>query len=205
MARNKELRGAGSHKDPNCGCISCAARRRKEEALARSAGEGGTALAPVSKENEIIYADREVGQGGVPRQTIVKWLNLKAIEPNITQVEAAQRLGIAYSTLRNYIYRANAEGWLRFEDPLARLEHEIVPSAVQNLSIMLKDQDRVATLETLKGTLFRTYQDIHGSKDAPQTILALKIEMSGGESPKFIEGHIVGTPKIVVEEDETPA
>ena len=157
-------------------------------------------MASVSKENEIIYADREVGRSGVPRQTIVKWLNLKAIEPDITQAEAAKRLGIAYGTLKNYIYRANSEGWLRFEDPLARLEHEIVPSAVENLAIMLKDQDRVATLETLKGTLFRTYQDVHGGKDTHQTILALKIEMSGGESPKFIEGHIVGTPKVVVAE-----
>ena len=51
------------------------------------------------------------------------------------------------------------------------------------------------TIETAKGTIFKQYQDSKGISDAPQTILALKIETIGVDDQKIIEGHVVGVAR----------
>jgi len=79
---------------------------------------------------------------------------MRALEPEITLAEAAKRMGIAKSTLVTLIQRANKAGWLKFDDPLARMEHEIVPKVVDGLKKLLDEGDRQTIIETAKGTIF---------------------------------------------------
>jgi DNA-binding Lrp family transcriptional regulator len=121
--------------------------------------------------------------------------------PTITNVEIAEKLGIGRTTLQAIIRQAKAEGWLQFSDPMTRIEYEIIPKAVDNLNYWLEKRDKVATLETMKGTAFKDYQAYKGTGDnGSTTYLALKIEMPDGEdAPKVIEGKIVGKPKELKE------
>lgn len=135
------------------------------------------------------------GVGSAHKERVLKWMQLRADEPEMTTVEAARRMGIAKSTLHSSLSIAVKEGWLRFDDPIARLEHEIIPRAIDNLSVLLKDNDKTATLETLKGTSFPAYREAKGISDAPKTILALKIEAADPENTKIIAGTVVGKPK----------
>lgn len=133
----------------------------------------------------------------------MQWAQFRATEPGITNVEIASRLGVSAAALNGYITIARREGWLRFEDPIARMEFEIVPKVMDNLNKLLDREDRTTTIETAKGTIFRTYQDSKGISDAPQAILALRIEQAEGTNTKFITGHIVGRSKAI-KEMETP-
>jgi hypothetical protein len=105
--------------------------------------------------------------------------------------------GFSPRTLYGIIYRATKEGWLRFEDPVQRIENEIIPKVVDNLSRMLDEGNERVTIETAKGTIFRKYQEEQGISDAAQTILALKIEQPDGTETKILTGRIVGRPKAI--------
>lgn len=126
------------------------------------------------------------------------WLKWKAIEPDLTQKDAAARMGIATQTLTNYLYDATKEGWLKFTDPLAELKYEIMPMVTRNLKYHLEQGDKDVTIKTAQGTIFKQFLDSEGVKDAPTTVLALKIEMPPaaqlGATPQ-IKGVIVGTPR----------
>ncbi len=117
----------------------------------------------------------------------------------ITQTEIARRLGISRFSLANHIDRAVKEGWLKFDQPLERLEHELMPKVVDNLNYFLDKKDKTVTLETAKGTLYKDYQASKGINDSPTTVLALKIETVEPENVKIIEGHIVGTARELEE------
>ncbi len=124
---------------------------------------------------------------------------MRAAQPGISNEEVARRLQISGKYLNNLIVRASREGWLKFEDALERVEYELVPKAISNLSKLLDDNDRQATLETAKGTFFKTYADSKGAGERPQTVLALKIEMpehSSGEMP-IVTGVVVGKPRRI--------
>ena len=125
---------------------------------------------------------------------------MRALEPGITTMECAKRMGIAPITLATYISRARRAGWLVFDDPMSRLEHEIIPKVADNLNYYLDQRDRTVTIETAKGTLFKQYQAEQGIQDSAQTVLAIKIEYPQDliDSPeiKVISGNIVGKPKV---------
>ena len=104
-------------------------------------------------------------------------------------------MGLAPVTLKKYIYKARAQGLLRFDDPLEKLEFEIVPKAVDNLNTLMDAKDKIATLEVAKGIIFKQYLESKGISDAPQTVLALKIEMPEGGEEKIVAGTIVGRPR----------
>lgn len=131
------------------------------------------------------------------RDRVKKWLQWKAIEPKLTQREAAERLGIAEQTLTNTIYKATKEGWLKFEDPLAELEYEIMPKVTHNLKYYLDQGDKDVTIKTAQGTLFKQFQAAKGvQQTAPQTtVLAFKIEIPPGGPANAATGVIVGTPR----------
>lgn len=90
---------------------------------------------------------------------------------------------------------------MRFEDPLSKLEHEVIPKVVANLSKFLDEGDKTVTIETAKGTIFRQYADSKGISEQPVTVLALKIEqpdeMNGGM--KVVAGHVVGKPRVIID------
>lgn len=204
MATNKGG-GNASHR-PDCTCFAC---ERKKEAIARAAREQQSRL--LVPENEIkakgpgspINADiLEVEVPGTScRSRVGQWIVLRQQEPSITYAEAAKKMGISASTLKTHVQKAVKEGWLTFSDPLSRIEQEIIPQTLDNIAFYLSKEggrDKQITLETAKATIYRQYLDAQGISDAPQTILALKIEpveTGNGEVPK-VSGHIVGVPRL---------
>lgn len=130
------------------------------------------------------------------RAAIGHWIMIRAAEPGLTNKAIADRIGISPRTLSTYIYQATKAGWLRFDDPLAQLEFEIVPKVVENLKHYLDARDKQVTIETAKGALFPAYKESKGIQEAQQTVLAMRIELpESTEGLKAIPGHIVGTPK----------
>jgi hypothetical protein len=132
------------------------------------------------------------------RNRIVEWLKLRAEDPNITQTDAARKMGIAPKTLSAHISHATQQGWLKHIDPLARIEHEVVPKVLDNLNYYLDQRDKAVTLETAKGTVFKTFQESKGISDAPKTVLALKIELPDHPSEQpVMTGTVVGRPRQI--------
>lgn len=128
------------------------------------------------------------------------WAAMRTTEPGITNKEIAERLGISPNYLSVLIHQARKDGWLKFNDPLEKLEYEIIPKAVENLGFFLDARDKQVTIEVAKGTLFKQFQDSKGISDAPQTVLALKIEAPDqSQGTKIITGQIVGVPRQLEE------
>ena len=136
------------------------------------------------------YMDRSA------RSRVYSWIQMRATEPGIKTAEMARRLGITPGTLNSVIYKARKEGWLVFDDPMSKLEHDIIPQTVDNLKKFVDAGDKTVTIEVAKGTIFKQFQEAKGISDAPVTVLALKIEApeAGGEV-KVMTGQIVGRPR----------
>lgn len=145
--------------------------------------------------SEILYVDEAPS---TLRNRVVEWLKLRAEDPNITKADAARKMGISPRTLQAQISTATQQGWLKHVDPLERIEHEVVPKVLDNLNYYLDQRDKTVTLETAKGTVFKTFQESKGISDAPKTVLALKIELPDHPSEMpIIAGTIVGTPRPI--------
>lgn len=191
-------KGAGSHRE-GCSCPFClAARKRKEKTFISTVGDGRDV--EILKE-DIIHADVPSAEAGrvTARERIVQWLSIRAAEPSLTNTEIARRMNLSISTLYSHIRRATKHGWLKFDDPLARLEHEIIPKVMDNLSEFMNEKDKTATLEIAKGTVFKHYQSSMGISDQPVTVLALKIEPVDPTNVKIMSGQIIGKPRALTE------
>lgn len=203
-AENPEnkLGGSWSHKNPECPCGPCRSRRRKAQALALAAGEGWNAVSPEAADALNADLPFRVEESETPRAYVARWLQLKALDSDITLAEAARQIRIGRKLLNSSIQKAVEEGWLKFEDPLAKIEYQIIPKVVRNLNRFLDEGDKTVTIETAKGTLFKQYQESKGITDTHNTILALKFEIpEDGGDVKIIQGHIVGKPKEITSED----
>lgn len=198
--RRERKGGSGFHKNPLCPCSTCKSRRGRSEALALPAGDGGGSLAtPADK----INADLPVfvTRGHSARDRIASLVYYRATEPGITNVEVAKRLGIQAHTLNAYVTQAVKEGWLTFEDPLSRLEYELVPKVIDNLNHFLDARDKTVTIETAKGTIFKQFQEAKGLNQVqPSTVLAIKLELPDGGSTEIVS-KVVGTPRTFDEEE----
>ena len=219
----KRSRGNRSHKNPDCRCPGCTARRRKAEALALAIREGNESLATPTKGKKVI-GSRQTGEkklinaedpieiplewykpstdGHSMRIRIGQWLALRAKDPDISNSECARQMGIHRTTLNVHIQNAVREGILKFNDPLSRIDHEIIPKTLDNLSSFLDERDKTVTVEVAKGTIFKAYQESKGISQVPKTILAIKIEALPGvtDGTKVVGGHIVGKPREVADE-----
>lgn len=192
------------------GCL-CRACSGKTQALPERAGGAPSEAEEQVKVNASDYSPERdgpllVGATRTKKGRVRDWLALRTLNPSLTNIEIAEKLGIAPHTLNYYINCATKEGWLAFSDPLERIEHEIIPQTIDNLSYLLKNKDKVTTIEVAKGTLFKTYEKAKGGGDAPITVLALKIEAASPDiQVRAISGQIVGTPRAldaeVIEED----
>lgn len=129
------------------------------------------------------------------RARVMEWAQMRALEPGITNIECAKRMGISPITLNGCITQGRKEGWLRFEDPMSRMEFEIIPKTIDNLSLLLDNKDKTATIETAKGTVFKSYLDSKGVSEQPSTVLALRIDRADGDNLKIVTGRIVGRAK----------
>lgn len=141
----------------------------------------------------------EEQKGLVAKGHIAQYLYFRAIDPDITLKEVAERLDISVSALKKHLTKARKEGWLHFEDPLERIEFEVVPKVVDNLIHFLDMQDKQVTLETAKGTVFKQYQESKGITENSMTVLALKIEQPTDGEPKVVAGTVVGRGRILEE------
>lgn len=137
-------------------------------------------------------------KGRTKRDRVLEWMELRVQNPGISNAECSRRMGLSPNTLKGYIYQATKEGWLKFNDPVERIDNEIVPKVLENLISFLDDKDKQVTIETAKGTVFKTYQEAKGITENPSTVLALKIEMPDPTlGMKISAGHIVGRPKEI--------
>ena len=189
-ARNKG--GPATHKT-GCICRPGAARRRREEAVNGGARATFDADSTPAQAKDVIEADLHpiIVKDRSARSRIADWAMMRATEPGITNKEIAKRLGIGEATLNVVISRAARDGWLKFDDPMSRLEHEIMPQAVDNLKELVRKKDKQATMEVVKGIAFPQFKETHGIQEAPSTVLAIKIENAPLTDPKVIEGQIV--------------
>jgi hypothetical protein len=112
--------------------------------------------------------------------------------------EIAVKLDLSYQTVRNLVYKANKAGLIHYDDPMERFENLIVPKVVDNIDYWIGQKDKKMTIEAAKGAgIFKSHQAIQVEGIAPQTVLALKIEMppETGLEAKTIVGHTVGRPR----------
>lgn len=198
-AGRKGMGGSAHHRDPNCQCNTCRARLREKKADLVAARVGGGSLA---SQDEVINADNPlvtIAQKPSVKASVAKWVEMRLDNPRITKEEAAKKLGLSTYSLGRYISNAVKEGWLKFDDPMSRIEHEIVPKTLDNISQFLTDKNERVTIETAKGVLWPAYKESIGIHEGQTTVLALKIEAVEPGQAKMITGEIVGTPKRILE------
>jgi hypothetical protein len=182
-------------------------RDGKEEALSSS---GGSGTEPVEAAPAPVKRGRGRPKGSkskLPRQitdqskpavstTVANWLATRAMFPTMSNRDIAAKMGIPTPTLYKALERARAQGKLDLHEPLDQLKYQIIPKAVTNLEKLLDANDKTATLETMKGTLFKVYQASEGAQEMPNLVLGIKIEMPEGyDQTKVIQGTIVGKPR----------
>ena len=155
----------------------------------------------VLKADELVVAPLAKRTTRYQRGVIAEWIKLRTIEPDITNLEIAQRMGIHKQYLYRTINQAVKEGWLTFDDPMARIEHEIVPKALDTISQHLDAGDGKMAIEVAKGAIFPAYKESKGvSQHGTNIAIALKVELPEGVgAPEIIEGQIVGKPKISID------
>ena len=122
--------------------------------------------------------------------------------------EIAATLHIKESSIKQYMWLAGKNGWLKRHaiDPADRLEHEIAHKVVRNLDEMLDSDDSgrrdKATLATAEGMLFKRYAT-EGQQQPPLAIIGIRIEQAPGTTTetregttggngRFVEGQVVG-------------
>ncbi len=116
--------------------------------------------------------------------------------------EIAKHLGISKNSVRPYVYRAGKNGWLNLDNPRERVEYQLMNKAVDNLSDMLDDDTPVtekkirheATMEVMKGTIFKTFDQKEVQQLPQQTVVAVKIEMPSGPPQQMRSDTIGGVP-----------
>jgi len=145
---------------------------------------------------EVIQADVVMcEQPHTQRMRVLRFVQLRA--QGLRNTEIAEILGITPHTLNTYICRAAKDGWLKFTDPMERFAMEIVPKVVDNIEYYIDKKDKTMTIEAAKGGgIFKNYQAIKMETNAPQAVLALKIETISPDRQKVISaGNIVGKAK----------
>ena len=150
--QKKSRKGVGGHANhrPDCACNPCKAKRRQESMQGPEA--------PLQKAMiDLTDPDlvREIAIEALPkndyRSKVAKWAQITMEEPKATNQEIAARLGISERSLRGYIGKARAEGFLQLAEPKEILEHESIPEAVRVVNGHLKEGSLKAAIEVLKG------------------------------------------------------
>jgi hypothetical protein len=197
----KGVGGTHTH-SPFCLCRPCASRRRTPKALSLPTRAGGEVvdsfddpIKPIVDKN-----GRRRAAARPLRERIAQYVRVSSAYPNASKTDIAQKMGIARKQLYTIIKEGMEAGILTFDDPIEKIEHEIIPKVVDNLNYYLDQKDKTVTIETAKGTIFKQFQEAKGISDSQQTVLALKIEQPDSGDVKIAIGHIVGRPKTLTEE-----
>ena len=153
-------------------------------------------MAVRKRASEVIDGDNPIVVPGIsPKDRILQWAAYRASDPTLTDGDIAKKIGISTGWLRVIKCTAVKEGWLKFENPLARIENELIPQVVENLAEFLRKKDKQVTLETAKNTIFPEYKESKGIKENATTVLALKIEAADPEDVRVLTGEIIGAPR----------
>lgn len=182
------------HNLQTCRCTACtAARKRAAEANTGGIGEGQPLIVPAT--TKLGMKQRSGGLTPQSKKILVEWIALETLHPEMTRREQAERLGVNIYTLRHILTKAGKEGLVKFDDPLDKLTHQLVPKVVENLEHFLDQKDKTVTIETAKATVFKQFQEAEGIKEQ-QTVIALKLDIvpAQGQLP---EANIVGVGKII--------
>jgi len=143
---------------------------------------------------------RGKGRGNFTQGVVAHWLALRAVDPEIRHKDAAKLIGVHERTLYRALSKAAKEGWLKFDNVLERIEHEIIPKTLDNLNSFLDERDRTVTIEAAKGVIFKPYQEAKGVGDSPRNILALKIEIAPSSDATIqVGGNVFGKPKEIID------
>lgn len=158
----------------------------------------------------------------LPEQNNKPWWQLSATSPQRATAlqamamrehgasyrEIGEKLRISEQAVKNLLYKATRNGWLdpeAFADSKDRLDHVLVPKALDSLSELLNHKDpeirTKATMGALKGTIFKSYDQQLGNQPQLQQIVAIKIEMPEGvnQLPQVREGTVAGEAAYEVE------
>lgn len=142
--------------------------------------------------------------GNSAKHRVAQWIHMRMLEPGISTAEVARRLGVSPSSLNSQISKGRREGWLRIEDPMLKIEHELIPKIVKNLNVFLDQGDRTVTVEAAKGVLFPSYRDAKGIVENKVAILGLNIQLPETKDLPTDQrrGNIFGAPKPAALEAE---
>lgn len=201
MSSSKSGNWQAAHK-PDCGCPPCKSRRRQTEAILGATGKPREEVEALSRTRRKNIIDKITSPivntltENDPHAFVKQWTLLRILEPNITVKQAAKRMEITDRTLYRAIKQGIKEGWFAFDDPMDKLEHEVIPKLIENINEFVDKKDKFVTMETAKATIFKVYQAAHGASDAPVTMLALKIENASPDEGKVFTGVVVGKPNV---------
>ncbi len=145
----------------------------------------------------------------------LKCLRIAALrQTGMTYEEISPIMGLNVSTIRTYMCTAGANGWLKdlLTDPKERMEFEIFNKVVRRLDEALdseailntgmKERTAVA-LKVGEGSLFNRNEQAQ-QQNGPSTMIAVKVEVVGGEPQKMREGTIVGASRYLDAEEVKP-
>jgi hypothetical protein len=122
--------------------------------------------------------------------------------------EVADALGVKYDTMKTYLKRATARGWLNinsFDDHEDKVEYVLADKAIRNANELLDGRDKDMTIETLKGTgIFKQHQAVKMEGNA-NIGLALKVQVEmptfAGPLPTVRAGSVGGTAGVSIPVD----
>lgn len=145
--------------------------------------------------------DKRIGTKNLKIQNykgyVARWQAMLAVNPKVTKKEACEQLGINYRTLMTAIETGTEQGWLKFHDPFERLEHQIVPKAVDVINHHLDLKDKTVALETAKGVIFPVMREAMGIRDTASLVLGIKIDVGPQGKQEIVEGQVIGTPRQI--------
>jgi len=120
----------------------------------------------------------------------------------------ADMLGVKYDTMKSYLQRATARGWLNlssFNDHEDKVEYVLADKAIRNANELLDERDKDMTIETLKGTgIFKQHQAVK-MENTTNVGLALKVQVEmptfSGPVPVVRPGSVGGTAGVQIPVD----
>lgn len=136
----------------------------------------------------------------LPSNSVVRQKVLAIIAMRLdgkTSDEIATTLGLSAASIRQYMWLAGRNGWLKKKavDPKDRLEFEIAHKVVRNLDEMLdspnEERRDQATMKTAEGLLFKQMVS-EASGPPPLTMIGVRVEVVPGTNAQIREGTTGG-------------
>lgn len=116
----------------------------------------------------------------------------------------ATEIGSTYGYVKALVYTAGKNRWFQGRDwqtTKERIDNDLIPRALDSLSALINHKnDKIrleATVETLKGTAFKDY-DQH-TAPVQQTIVGIRLEMPPGPKQEMREGVLEAAPAYEAE------